>query len=341
MPTVMAAEEQNSSGLSITPRKNYRIESGKSVTDRLNISNLSGKGKLTITMRMVDFTFMDDSGTPKLNLDTNANPTPWSLRQFADFPDGVVVEPSKSQNVDMTIRIPKEVGAGSYYGAIVYSATGSDGGNVNLNASGVTLVFVTVPGEVKENMSLKKFGAYNEQTADGKGGYVFIASDKEPERIGFTLKNDGNVFEAPTGNITMSYMFGGKERSLEANSNASLALIGQERTFTTCIKLAKEEVDVGGVRSSVNTCDNPGLWPGRYTIKLSLFYGQNGNQTKEISDTATFWYLPWWFLIALLVVTLMLAAIIYTVVSKVRNHLYGGKQSFRGPKKLKAKGRRR
>ena len=34
----------------------------------------------------------------------------------------------------------------------------------------------------------------------------------------------------------------------------------------------------------------------------ALYYGQNGNNTQEIAGTATFWYLPWWFIILFLIV---------------------------------------
>ena len=49
------------------------------------------------------------------------------------------------------------------------------------------------------------------------------------------------------------------------------------------------------------------MTPGRYTVTLDAFYGQNGNNTHEIQKTAHFWYLPVWFLLAVLAVILFIA----------------------------------
>jgi hypothetical protein len=74
------------------------------------------------------------------------------------------------------------------------------------------------------------------------------------------------------------------------------------------------------------------LWPGRYSASLNLFYGQNGNRTQEIAGTASFWYLPAWFLIVLAVVLALIAYFVWRIVRKVRGgRSYGStqKSSFR------------
>ena len=70
MPTLpaFAATTTSSASLSITPKKNYSVEPGKSVKDTLVIRNLDPKIPLQINLRVVDFTFSDDGGTPKLML---------------------------------------------------------------------------------------------------------------------------------------------------------------------------------------------------------------------------------------------------------------------------------
>ncbi len=316
---------QSSAALSIAPKKNYTIEPGESVKDKLTIRNLDSEKELSLNLRVVDFTYTDDGGTPKLMLAEDAQPTTWSLKPFLTIPKTVKIAANSSKTVDMGVAIPAKHGAGSYYSAIVYSTGTPDGGNVGLNASGVTLAFVSVPGEVKEDLKLEKFGAYNTAAKDGKGGYTSLTM-QAPRNIAFTLKNSGNVTEAPVGSITVKSMFGQQYEITDVNPNASLALIGQTRTFVSCIKIKAEQVDFNGQKTNAKTCDNAGLWPGYYSASLDLFYGQNGNNTKEIFGAASFWYLPLWFIILVVVLIAAIALGVWLTIRKLRNHSPRGRR---------------
>lgn len=301
----------DSAALSINPRKDYNIGPGETVNDTLVVRNIDSERTLNLNLKVIDFTFDGDSGAPKMNLDLNASPTPWSLRGMINLPDVVTVEPGESQTIDMSVTLPETHTAGSYYSAIVYSTSSSDGGNVGLSASGVTLVFAQAPGEVDENLVLKKLGNHDAKLDD----YRYFTTSK-PTRIGYTLKNEGNVTESPKGTITLKPIFGKEVVISDINPNNNLALIGQERTFTACIKLQKEEVDFAGTRSEATACGNSGLWPGYYRVDLSAHYAfPGGNETKELEGKAGFWYLPWWFI---LVSLLVLAFIGYHIWKFVR-----------------------
>ena len=311
-----------SAALSIVPKKNYTIEPGKSVKDKLTIRNLDSESSLDLNLRVVDFTYNDDSGTPKLMLAEDAPQTTWSLKPYLTVPKTVSIPPKGTKTLDMNVSVPKAGGAGSYYSAIVYSTGAAEGGNVGLSASGVTLVFASIPGKVKEDLKLEKLGAYKPAETGKVGQYMFFTAD-EPKTIAYTLKNNGNVTEAPAGSITVKDIFG-KERVIDnVNPNGSLALIGQTRTYTSCIKLSSEEVDFDGSKSKSTECVSAGLWPGFYSVKANLFYGQNGNNTQEIVGDASFWYLPWWF-IALVTALLAVAAFyIRKLVLGLRSRMYG------------------
>ena len=315
----------SSAALSIVPKKNYVIEPGKSVNDTLTIRNLDNNEPLELSMRVVDFTFHDDGGTPKLMLAEDAPQTTWSLKPFLKVPKSVTIAPNASKTLDMSVAIPKGHGAGSYYSAIVYSSGGSEEGNVGLSASGVTLVFTQIPGKVKEDLKLERLGAYYLAVPGGREAkYVKFATEK-PEAIAYTLKNNGNVTEAPVGSITLKHMLGQEKVINDINPNSSLALIGQTRTFTSCIKLESEEVDFQGRASQTSACTTPSLWPGRYSIELNAFYGQNGNRTQEIVATSSFWYLPWWFIAVVIILIVILTFVVWRTVNAVRGRLYGSK----------------
>lgn len=317
-----SASAASSSALSIAPKKEYVIDPGKSVHDTLNITNIDQALPLTLTMRVIDFSYTGNGGTPKLMLDENAAQTTWSLRSYMQVPKTVTIEPGKSKKVNLDVSIPAGHGAGSYYSAIVYSSGSGQGGNVGLNASGVTLVFVNIPGKVKEDLQFTHLGAYDKTAQGDLSGYHYFNAQM-PDTIGYTLKNNGNVVEAPSGSITLRDIFGRTTTINELNPANSLALIGQERTFTTCIKLKDEDVKLGGTTTKSTTCDTPGLWPGYYSVSADLFYGQNGNLTQEITKVGGFWYLPWWFILVVIVVLLVGGFYGYRTYNKLRNKFYG------------------
>ncbi len=314
-----AQTSAGSSGLSITPRKNYIIEPGKSVTDKLTVGNLDKTADLSITLHMIDFSFTDQSGTPKLYLGQNTPQTTWSLKPFTKLPSSFVVPAGQSKTVEFTISVPANQGAGSYYSAIQYQTGSPNGDNVNLSASGVSLVFVSVPGTVNENMELKKFGAWESSDEGTTGSYQFISTNAAPRYLAYTLKNNGNVAESPSGSIVLKNLFGKEVKTISnINANGSLALIGQTRLFTTCVKTASEQVNFQGASTTRNSCVKSDLKPGRYTAELSVYYGQNGNQTKEVTSVATFWYLPWWLIIVIVVIIAALLGFIWWLVRKLR-----------------------
>lgn len=324
------ASAQSSAALSIVPKKTYQIESGKTVNDKLTIRNIDSDIPLELNLRVIDFTFTDDGGTPKLLLDSDAQQTKWSLKQYLTVPKTVKVEPGKSKTIDMSVKIPSNRGAGSLYSAIVYSTGASDGGNVGLSASGVTLVFANIPGQVNQDLKIEKFGAYNLAVDDKVASYVSLTTE-QPRNIAYTLKNKGNVTEAPTGTITLKGTFSKEQTIANINPNESLALIDQTRTFVTCIKLKSQNVDFNGTKTESKQCTDPGLWPGHYKATLNLVYGQNGNATKEATSIASFWYLPWWFVITVLVLFALLAVGVTLVIRKFRgkNHTTKRKKLLR------------
>ncbi len=150
-----------SNGLGVTPRRDFTIQPGKSVTDTLYISNLSLNQDLQVSLKVLDFGAANETGTPALQLGDNPPQTPWSLRPFVKLTGATKIAAGKSANVPITISIPASQGAGSYYSAIEYTAVNPETKErVNIAASTASLLFVTVPGDAKEQLAMKQFGAW-------------------------------------------------------------------------------------------------------------------------------------------------------------------------------------
>lgn len=313
------AQQPGSASMSVAPKKTYLMEPGMVENDTLVIRNIDRNSPLNLTLRVIDFTYTDDGGTAKFFLDPNAEPTTWSAKPFLDLPETVSIPPSQSKSIDIKVSVPKNQGAGSFYSAIVYSTSAPDGGNVGLAASVSTLAFVNVPGEVRQDLKLEKFGPYD-QISRTYSSFMFT----EPTVIGYTVKNSGNVVEAPVGSITLRDMFGRETVINDLNQSGSLALIGQTRTFNSCIKSETKDVELDGKPTRQDVCVTSGLWPGIYTAKADLYYGQNGNPTKELHGTTLFFYFPLWFIVALLIFIAVAAFYIRKLVRWINHRLNGG-----------------
>lgn len=303
-----------STGLAITPRYDVNIDAGNEQSGTLYVSNLNKNVPLKARLMVIDFQSKGETGTPALNLDETANPTPWSLRPFLSLPETITVDPGAEQYVPFTIKIPANQGAGTYYSAIRYvSENEANGGNVAISASGATLMFITVPGRATELMHLKKFGAYNLKDDQEIGKYQSLFVSQQPKRLAFHAENVGNVAENPRGSVIIKNIFGKTVKTIDnINPKNNLALI-QERRFDICLNPKDKEVNEDGRKTRIETCESIGLWPGMYTATLSAYYGINGSNTQEIATKATFWYLPAWSLAVIAVIIALIAFVVYKV----------------------------
>jgi hypothetical protein len=108
----------------------------------------------------------------------------------------------------------------------------------------------------------------------------------------------------------------------QSNPQGNLALIGQTRRFEVCIVGSQQTLtDSSGQKNTQTVCQNPKLSPGRYTAELTVLYGLNGNPTQQIVATTTFWYLPIWFDIIVIIVLAIIALVIYLIVHKTHQHI--------------------
>jgi hypothetical protein len=291
MPGLITYAQSN--GLGVTPKESFTMNAGQQASNVLYLSNLSKTQTLRVKLTVVDFTSQGETGTPKLLQASEEPQTPWSLKPYLTVPDIVTVPPDGNKQIPFTIKLPASIGAGSYYSAIEYTATaGENQQQVNVAASTATLLFINVPGNVSELLSMKQFGI-----TDGKNFKSFW--QKQPTFFAYRITNSGDVAEAPAGSLIIKNMFGHIVAKVSnANPKGQIALIKQTRRFTGCNlkSTAPEEI------AKDSNCTSFNLKPGYYSASLAIFYGQNGQPTRQIGATSHFWYLPWGFLLEAIVV---------------------------------------
>jgi hypothetical protein len=296
IPTLQAAAQSN--GLGVTPRESFTMKAGQQASNVLYLSNLNKTQPLRVHLTVVDFTSQDESGTAKLMQGSDQPQTPWSLKPYITLPDFVTVPPNGTKQIQFTLKLPPNIGAGTYYSAVQYTATaGENQQQVNVSASTATLLFINVPGKVTEQLTLKSFGMFE----DNKFKTFFL---KQPTFFDYRLQNSGNVAEQPAGSMVIKNMTGKIVAKVDnVNPKTQLALIGQTRRFQGCNPKSTATEDL----AKDTNCVPFNLKPGFYTATIALFYGQNGQPTRQIGATTHFWYLPISFIIGALVALILVA----------------------------------
>lgn len=299
-----------SNGLGVTPKEIYTMKAGQQATNTLFLSNLNKTEPLRVKLTVVDFTSLDESGSAKLLQSSDQPQTPWSLKPYITLPEFVTVEPGASKQIPFTLKLPASIGAGSYYSAIEYTAsTGSGSQQVTIAASTATLLFINVPGQVKEQLTLKSFGMFNTKT--NKFQTLF---QEQPKYFAYRIQNDGNLAESPAATVIVKNIFGKIVAKVDnGNPKGQLALIGQTRRFQGCNTKSKAAEEL----PKDSNCIPFNVKPGFYTANIVVFYGQNGQPTRQIGATSHFWYLPWSFVIAVLVVLVLVTYFIYRTYNRL------------------------
>ena len=301
-PLAKAQTAPSGSGLSISPTvSQLTIKPGASDHVTITLKNVTvddvvAKGEVD------DFTSNNVDGNPKIITNQNQQ-TPNSIRKFVSNLDDVPLAKGEQKTVILGIDIPKSAPAGAYYGIIRYRAVPKvlatpGAGQVALTASVGTIVLITVPGNIREQVQVKGIHVYR----GAREGSFFVTP---PNKIGIAINNFGNGFERPFGTVEVHDMFNKTVASYPFNNPKELGnvLPNSSRLFTNNVK-------------GLNKI-------GRYTVLASVSYG-NGSQVLTLKKT--FWYVPYWLVIIIL---LVIAALVFLAVRSYRSYSRGRSHSRR------------
>lgn len=282
------------SGLSISPLHNLlTLDPGTSTNLKIQLKNITHNDVIAKAY-INDFTADNNSGNPVIITDPNKQ-LPTSIKKFTKLND-VPLAVGQKKEVSVPISIPKDASPGAYYGILRYRAipSGSNApgeGQVSLSASVGTIVLIQIKGDLKEQAQLSSLKVYQ---GDNSGTFFF----QKPNKVGVEVKNLGNAFVQPFGKVVVTNSSGKQVYSYELNNVQPRATVlpSSKRTFKDSIK---------GISK-----------PGRYKVSASISFGDGSN---VLVSQKTFWYLPSW---AAILILLILAALI--VLAVLAYHRYRG-----------------
>jgi hypothetical protein len=299
MPAVSAQQTNGlptGSGLSISPTiSEFTIKPGASANLNITLKNIT-VDDVTATGAVNDFTADNNTGNPKI-ITNSETPGPNSIKNFVTNLEDIPLKRGQQKNIVIGLQIPQSTPPGAYYGIIRYRAVPAGQaapgpGQVALTASVGTIVLITVPGNIRQQVQVAGLHIYRGAT----DGSFFV---KPPTKIGVEIKNFGNGFIKPFGTVEVHNMFNKNITTYQFNNpkQPGNILPNSTRVFTDNIK---------GITQF-----------GRYTATASVSYG-TGSQVLTVEKN--FWYIPIWMLVIL---GLILLGLIYLSFRAYRRYNIG------------------
>jgi hypothetical protein len=293
---------QSGSGLSISPTiSQFTISPGGNANVKITLKNIT-VDDVTAQGFVNDFTADGTTGNPKI-LTNATQPTPTSIRNFVSGLQNVPLKRGEQKDITVNLTIPKDTTPGAYFGILRFKAVPAGAaapapGQVALTASVGTIVLVTVPGNIREQVQVKGLHVYR----GGQDGSIFFGA---PNSIGVEVANFGNGFIQPFGTVEVHNMFKKNIVSYQLNNpkQPGNILPSSTRVFTQNVK---------GIDSF-----------GRYTVIASVSWGK-GSQVLTLEKTI--WLIPKWMVVIFL---LIIIGLLYVAYRAYRHYRYDRKHSVR------------
>jgi hypothetical protein len=274
----------NLNTLKISPlRTDVTVAPGKSTKVSMKVTNLT-KAPMTIQPIENDFVAGDEKGTPALILDEKKFAPTHSLKRFMEPLQNVTIPAGVTQDIPLVINVPASAKAGGYYGAVRFAPVSDDGsGSVNLNASAASLVLLTVPGDLVEQLNLT-----NADIMQGGKAVSGFANSSDGLSLSVRFENKGNLQVAPFGQV---YVKEGDKVIYSHDFNQA-----NPRDMVLPDSARRWDVPL----------ENVGKF-GKYTIGATFTYG---TKNKSVEFSKTIWVIPTTYIIMGIIALLVLITLV-------------------------------
>lgn len=177
------------------------IEAGQSATDGLTIYNYTDV-EHSVMLDIVDSSVTaDGSFACKQSGDEKKLVSAWTTLDQTE----ILLAPKGNQTVDFTVRVPSDVGPGEYNGCVSIqdkaNLPAATGGGVRLGFRSALRLSITVPGELRKELSTPQVTI----TRNKEGDYV----------VGAVSTNKGNVSLDITANAGLRSRITGKDGAVQ------------------------------------------------------------------------------------------------------------------------------
>ena len=275
---------QMSEGLSaIPPRLEVTVKPDGVVSQTIKVRNESSKEK-NIAISIEDFIVNDSQGTPTI-VSSEEEDNRWAASSWIQVsPSSVRLKGGETKSLVLTIMPPANALPGGHYAMVIHSPDNEvslvDSTGASIQTKVGTLVYITIPGDIRQDALVKEFSAPN-------------FSEFGPIDFKTIIQNLSDVHIRPAGHISVTNMFGLKTANLQFND---------------------KEVNVfpGKIREFENQLNKKWLF-GRYKAELNAAYGTAGGVATA---AIFFWVIPWRLLILIGTGLIIVVVIILSLKKK-------------------------
>jgi hypothetical protein len=279
-------------GLTISPPiSELTLESGKMVNQTIRLTNPT-ENLVEVYPKVMNFRASGEGGEPDF-FEEGDDSGKFSLAKWITFNQSkIALAPEQVVEFKYTIEVPEGAEPGGHYGVVFFATEPPENeegsSQVALGSMIGSLVLVRVPGQIVEKAVIEDF------KADKKLYF------KSPSMLTTRIANLGNVHFKPKGEITIKGWFGAPEEPLVLNEQGGNVLPDSTRRFE-------------------NEWKFPALAFGYFNANANITYGES---EKSVTESASFWIIPWWLIAVLIAV---IAVITFFIV----------KRKQKSPKKIK------
>ncbi len=272
---------------------------GESTVVELMVSNRTGVDR-NFEIKFEDFVGSQDLSSPVVFTNEKGATT---MADYLSVPEKTFfLKNGERARIPVTITVPAGAEAGGRYASVLISTlvpvekTAINGderkGGVPLITQTGTLVFVTIPGNVKKEGALTEFFTQNKKS--------FFSVPKD---VVFSLifSNTGKIHLKPSGTISVKNIFGQEIKNIEVTP-----------WFAMPNSLRLREVNL--IADPVK--EKPFML-GRYVAEAKIF-----RDYDNLTDTKSFafWIIPWKLLLVIFLILLVIVFLISLGVKYVSSH---------------------
>ncbi|MEK7528059.1 MAG: hypothetical protein AAB574_03540 [Patescibacteria group bacterium] len=259
----------------IPPRLEISVEPGKTITKEIKVRNESPVEKI-ISTKVKDFVVVDDTGTPLQVESQGDSSNRWAASSWIQVSaTSLKLKPGETKTLMVTVVAPDDALPGGHYAMILHSpqnetTLSQTGSLIETNVG--TLVYVTIPGDIKESALIKDFSAPR-------------FSEYGPIDFKATVTNLSDIHITPAGRIAVTNSLGFNAATLPLESVNIFPYTSREYLSTLDRKLML----------------------GRFRAQFMATYGTTG---QLVNATLFFWVIPWRLLLTITAILIIIIAII-------------------------------
>jgi hypothetical protein len=226
--------------------------------------------------------FTEDEGGVKIWIE-NAPEIEW-----VKIPEKVSAPPKEMIEVPVVINVPKDAPPGGHFLAIGFGTMPAKqkGSGVAMGVNVLSLVYINVSGNRIDKISISEF----------MGKRIYLGF---PVKFAYKIKNEGNTYVKPTGEVEIRNAFGRLIANLRVNERELQILPGKEKVLE-------------------NEWSNNFAF-GPYKAKFNIYYGLN--QSKNIVFNYWFFMLPIKAVIIILILIILIVFVFPRLIKKYNEYI--------------------